>query len=404
MASEVIALEIGTSKVCALVGEGQEDDQAVVTGKGQCISCGMRKGVVTDLAVAADCVKTVLHQAEESADCTAREVYLVLSGGHIQGTINRGNTPVLDPERIVSDEDTENVANLARAISLPHERKVLHYCDQKYYIDDHAVVSKPNGMRGARLSLDMLIIHGVSDLMENAVNTVRSVGVEVKNAAFSGLCSAMATLTDEQMQCGALLIDLGGGTTSYMAYSDGIPAAAGGIGVGGDHVTNDILLAFKISTRRAEMLKYEYGSATPAPSDNNQRIAIPDELGFTGGAITLWDLNTVINARMTELFELILDQLKQQGLRHSMGFGVVLTGGGAHLKGVAALAEKIFDLPCVIGKPRNIGGVASMYEGPEYAAAAGMLRIAAGEKKKQKRPVYFGGLMHKVSRAFGNLP
>jgi len=220
----------------------------------------------------------------------------------------------------------------------------------------------------------MLVLHGVRSRLHNTVKAVSGVPIDVEDVVFSGLCSALAVLTEEQRERGALVIDLGAGTTDYVAYSDGALATAGALGVGGDHVTNDIALAFNIPSSQAERVKRDHGSAvigTPTPS---KRISLPAEVGFTGRTISVKSLQTVINARTDEIFTMVKHRLDELGILHQMGAGVVLTGGGAHLGEVTDVAKRVFGLPCVIGKPMNVSGLATATEGPEYATSSGLIQ------------------------------
>ncbi len=382
----IVALEIGTSKVCALVGESREDGPVMVTGIGQCPSCGVRKGVIVDLANVETCVRAAIQGAEQSGNVEIRQVYLALSGGHVQCMVNPGSVPIYDPRRGVTREDVEEVMEIARAIHLPHDVEVMHTVPQLYAVDGQGGVSNPEGMQGGKLSLDMLIIHGARNPRQNAEKAVRNVGLDIADVAFGGLCSALAVLTPEQKECGVALIDLGGGVTSMAAYAGGTLAYAGGLAVGGDHITNDIAQGFAISLKRAETLKQESGSAIVDTGAHFQRIAIPPEVGFAPGSVAVSDLNLVISARVDELFGMLRRELERRRLLVKLGAGIVLTGGGARLRGVAMAAERMFEMPCAVGKPRNFSGLSTAHEGPEYATLLGLIRYAvlseSGEKDK----------------------
>ena len=398
MASEpIVAVEIGTSKVCALVGEAREDGHIMVTGVGHCSSCGVRKGVIMDLEKASACVQTAIQGAEQSSQVEIGKVFLVISGGHISSMTSQGSIPVRDVKAGVTQDDMAQVRGIARAVNLPNDRELVHSIPQKYILDDQLVVSNPEGMRGAKLSLDMLIVHGVRNVLNNAVQAVHNVGLEVEDMAFSGLCAAEAALTPKQKECGVALLDLGAGVTSYLVYAGGAIALAGTLAVGGDHITNDIFIGFSVSLKRAEMLKQESGSVIPDSSTHFQRIAIPAEVGFPACSVAASDLSAVIQARMDETLQLISDIFKKQGLAQQLNAGLVLTGGGVHLKGVVPLAARVFDLPCVIGMPLNYSGMATANEGPEYAAPLGMLRYAAGScGYRPTKTIGFGGFFGKL--------
>lgn len=379
----VIGLELGSSKVVALVGRMRADGQIMIAGIGEQPSSGIRKGEVTDLQQAADCVRSVVEQAEKSAGVHIREVTLAVSGGQISATVNRGFVPVLDHDRGITTEDVEQVLEIARAVSLPPERDILHTLCQHFWVDDLHRVLDPVGMEGRRLSLDMLIVHSLRGSIRNTVRTVRSVPLEVRDVVFSGLCSALSVLTPDQKQRGAVVMDLGAGTTDYMAFAEGVPAMAGTVGVGTDHVTNDVAVAFQISLSQAEKLKRESGSARVEPSDAGHRVSPPPEVGFPSRPISLRALNTVIQLRMEELFQIIRRELERARVLHRLAAGIVLTGGGAHLRGVCELARDIFGLNAAIGIPRGISGLAWATEGPEYAACAGAVQYGFRTQVKE---------------------
>ena len=226
-ATPIVALEMGTSKVCALVGETREDGNIMITGIGQCPSCGVRKGIPVDLEKVETCVRTVIQGAEQSGGVEIRQVYLTISGSHIQSVVNPGSVPVFDAQRGIGADDIDEVKNIAKAINLPHDVDILHTIPQTYTVDDQPGIINPEGMQGGKLSLDMLIIHCSRNRLSNAVKVAQNIGLDVVDVVFSGLCSALAVLTPEQKECGVALIDLGGGTTSYAVYAGGTIATAG---------------------------------------------------------------------------------------------------------------------------------------------------------------------------------
>lgn len=371
----VVALEIGTSKVVALVGEQREDGHVVIIGMGEHPSTGVRKGEVTDFNNALTCVKAALAGAEETGQVAIHQIHLALSGAHIQSLSNRGNLPILDPSEGVGVEDVEQLTAVARAVNLPADRQILHSIGQVFYVDGERV-GNPVGFECATLALDMLILHAKSNHIRNSVKLLREMPMDVSDVAFGGLCSALAVLTPEQKEGGALVIDLGGGTTTYVAYAAGVFAAAGALGLGGDHVTNDIMLAFNIPRSQAERLKCTSGSAIAEDAVRGQRVTLPPEVGYPGRSVSLAGLHNVIHLRMAEIFQIILRDIERQGIQHQIGAGVVLTGGGAHMKGLIKLAERIFRAPCMVGRPIGFSGLTAVTERPEYATAAGLVRYA----------------------------
>jgi cell division protein FtsA len=321
-----------------------------------------------------------LASAEESGQVAIHQVHLALSGAHVESLINRGNVPVQNPTGGVGTDDVERVTDVARAAPLPSERQILHSIGQIFYVDGERV-GNPLGFECSTLALDMLVLHAKSNHVRNSVKLLREIPMDVTDVAFGGLCSALAVLTPEQKEGGALVIDLGGGTTTYVAYAAGIFAAAGALGIGGDHVTNDIALAFNIPRTQADRLKCESGSVLAEEAARGQRVTLPPEVGYPGRSVSLAGLNNVMHLRMAETLQIILRDIERQGIQNQIGAGVVLTGGGAHMKGLIKLAERIFRVPCMVGRPMGFSGLATVTERPEYASAAGLIRYAFKDAK-----------------------
>lgn len=391
----IVALEIGTSKTVALVGEVREGNHILITGIGRHPSKGVRKGEINDLENAVICVKSALEGAEESSQVAIRQLHLVVSGGHIDSYVNRGSVPVFDNEGEITDDDVEQVMAVAKAVNLPPEREILHTICQHFWVDDEQKVIRPEGMEGAKLSLDILVMHGVRNRLHNTIRVVKSIPMDVEDVAFSGLCSALAVLTPEQKKSGAIVIDLGAGTTDYLAYAGNVVAAAGSIGVGADHVTNDIAQAFNIPIAQAEKLKRENGCVSVDSMSSAQRVSLPAEVGFPGRNVHLKSLNTVINLRIEETLQMVKKRITSDILMQA-GAGVILVGGGAHLKGVIELTEKIFSLPCSVGKPKNVSGLATATEGLEFASCVGMVQYAVRSMNRRKTDGGIKGLLRGI--------
>lgn len=389
MADPIVGLEIGTTKVIALVGEMRNDGAIIITGMGERPATGVRKGEIIDLENATLCVKSVLAAAEERSNVAIREVLLAVSGGHVQGVIHRGSVPVFGRDGQIGASDIEEVLEVARAVNLPAEREVLHTISQYFHIDDDQRVINPEGMTGGQLAVDMLVIHGIRNRLNNLVRAVRSVPLEVQDVAFSGLCSALAVLTAEQKRNGVVVIDLGGGKTDYVVYAEGVVASAGVIAVGGDHVTNDISVGFNISSAQAEGLKRDSGSVDPKAPVDGPDVVVPAEGTTPARTVTVRAVNTIMQARLEELLTKIRQRIAKDELLHHMGAGVVLTGGGAHTRGITTLVEGIFGLPCMVGIPRNVGGLAAATSGPEYATASGLVQYGfkAAREQDSRRPL-----------------
>lgn len=369
----IVAIEIGTTRTVALVGEMRDDGKIIISGQGQYPSTGVRKGEVVDLQNAKIGVQAALEQAEESSQVSIRQAHVAVSGGHIEAVTNRGSVPVLGRDRVIIREDVDEVMELAKVVSLPQDREVLHTICQEFCIDNHARVVKPEGMEGSRLTVEMLVVHGVRARMHGTVNVLQDVPLEVQDVAFGGLCAGLAVLTPEQKRSGAVVIDLGGGTTDYLVYAGNILAAAGSIGIGGDHITNDIALGFNIPITRAEKIKCEHGAAFIQDEIGDQRVSLPREVGFPERSISLKALQTVVNARMDETLRMVREQLHEERLLHHIASGVIITGGGAYLRGLPELASRVFGLPCSIGTPRGIQGLDAAENPAAFATACGLV-------------------------------
>jgi cell division protein FtsA len=392
----IVALEIGTSKVVALVGEMREDGHVMITGIGEHQSAGVRKGEIVDIEHAMVCVRSALGMAEESGKVAIRQVHLAVSGGHIQSVTNRGSVPVRSAEGEITTADADQVLEVARAINLPPDRDVLHTLCQYYCIDDQERVIRPEGMEGAKLAVDVLVLHGVRRRVNNTLKVVRNLLLDVQDVVFSGLCAALSTLTEEQKKMGVLIMDIGGGTVSYAAYSGGVVAAAGCLGLGGDHITNDVAIGLSIPTARAEQLKRDAGAAKAGSEDGFQKVSVAAEVGFSGREVSVRTLNTIIEARVDEILRQIRRRVEPGINLHQIGAGVVLTGGGARLRRIDEAAEEVFGLPCTIGKPRNVTGLAAVTEGPEYAVASGLVQYGFKTMGEDGQEMQFSGWLRKL--------
>lgn len=369
----IAALEIGTSRTVVCVGEVDEGGRMKITGVGSYPTTGVRKGQVVDLTQARVGVESAAKQAEKMSSVSIWQLLLATSGGHIQSVVNPGMLTIRSAERVVSREDIAEVTENAQSISLDNERQVLHTITQAFTVDDQPGIVKPEGMRCKVLALNVMAVHGLKSRIDNAVSVAKSAQLEVTDVAFSGICAALAVLTPEQKRNGVVLVDLGGGTTNYIAYCNSVISAVGCIAVGGDHVTNDIAQAFNMTQTRAEELKRAEGCAVLDPETSTRRVMLPAQVGFEERMLSCKALHTVINARMDETFLVLRSKLDEAGVLPHLGGGVVLTGGGAYLRKVSDLAQRVFGLPCRIGLPVNVDGLEQVEQPAALSTAAGLV-------------------------------
>src|SRR5437762_1821947 len=276
--SIIVGLEIGTSKVCAVVGEVSPSGALNIVGVGQARSRGVRKGEISDASTAAEDVRAAIVEAEQMADAEIRSVYLGVTGGHIRGFTNRGVHPVVSADREIMRDDVEDVIKNAKAINLPAENYVLHAIRQHFLVDGQDGIIDPTGMLGGRLEVDMHVIHGNFNRLQNPIRAVKGLQLEVEAIVFNGLASALALLSNEQKELGAVVIDIGGGTAEYVVYNGGIVKHTGMIAVGGDHISNDLAYGLRVPLSKAEELKVAQGAAAVQEGDKSQNTGTTNDL------------------------------------------------------------------------------------------------------------------------------
>ena len=301
----MVGLEIGTSKICVVVGEGRPDGTIKILGVGQAPSRGVRKGEIVDFETAMKCVHEAVVDAETKSDVMIRSVYVGVAGSHIQSFNNRGCVVLPEDRDEIDEQDIEDVKINAREVSIPAQNAFLHSIIQHYHVDGQDGVLNPVGMLGQKLEADFHIIHGVRTRIQNTIRCVKELPLEVEDVVFTALASAQVVLTQHQKNLGALVIDIGGGTTDYILYVDGAVKQSGVLGVGGDHITNDISMGLRIPMTRAEKLKIEEGSVTLGNCLPGDTVLLKDDSGFAGKEIERETLNTIIHLRLRETFELL---------------------------------------------------------------------------------------------------
>ncbi|MDR3404366.1 MAG: cell division protein FtsA [Chthoniobacter sp.] len=395
----VVGLEIGTSKVCVVVGETRGDGTIRILGVGQAPSRGVRKGEIVDFETAGKCIREALVDAEEKSDVMIGSVYLGVTGSHIMGFNNRGAVNIPEERDEICEEDFEDVQSSAREVSIPAPNMFVHSLLQHYYVDGQDGVLNPIGMLGRKLEADFHIIHGVATRIKNSVRCVKEVGPEVLDVVFNPLATAQVLLDQNQKSLGALVVDFGGGTIDYLVYHDGAVQQSGSLAIGGDHITNDISLGLRIPMAKAERLKVEEGSVILGSSRPGESIVLKDETGFAGKEVEREMLNTIIHCRVREAFELLKKQLEEEGNLPFLGAGVMLTGGCSLLKGINHLAEEIFGMPVHVTHAQTVSGLTSAFENPQFSTAIGLIKYA--DAMQPERPAGLFGRIRKKFSFFG---
>jgi cell division protein FtsA len=372
----MVGLEIGTSKICVVVGESRPDGTTKILGVGQAPSRGVRKGEIVDFETAMKCVHEAVVDAEQKSDVMIRSVYVGVAGSHIQSFNNRGCVTLPEERDEIEEEDVEDVKINAREVSIPAQNAFLHSIIQHYHVDGQDGVLNPVGMLGNKLEADFHIIHGVRTRIQNTIRCVKELPLEVEDVVFSALASAQVVLTQHQKNLGALVIDIGGGTTDYILYVDGAVKQSGALAVGGDHITNDISMGLRIPMARAEKLKVEEGSCVLGNSLPGETIFLKDDSGFAGKEIEHETLNTIVHLRLREIFELLKRKLDEESFINYVGAGIFITGGCSLVNGIDHLAQEVFEIPAHAAHAQTMSGLTSALENPQFSTAIGLIRYA----------------------------
>ncbi|MEI6076021.1 MAG: cell division protein FtsA [Verrucomicrobiota bacterium] len=389
----VVGLEIGTSKICVVVGEENAEGAPNIIGLGQSLSNGVRKGEICDQEKVEHELRLAISEAEQMADVEIRSVYLGVTGGHIRGFNNRGKHPVVTADREISEDDVQDVIKNAKAINLPSENTVIHAVRQNFCVDGQDGVMKPVGMLGSWLEVDMHVVHGHANRLQNAIRLVKGMQVEVDDVVFNGLASSLAVLNNEQKELGALVIDIGGGTTEYVVYVEGGIRHSGVLAVGGDHLSNDLGHGLKLPLSRAEKLKRDNGSALVKEENRGQTLSLLNEFGLAVKTVNVEYLQRIMSLRLEELFEIIAQELEQAGLTNYLRAGVFLTGGSSRVPDIEKLAERIFQMNVTHGHADSVGGITAALDQPEFATAIGLVKYGALKKRQRvQRPNLTTGL------------
>lgn len=396
--SPIAALEIGTTRTVLAVGEIQQSGRIRIMGTAAIPTSGVRKSQIVDVSQASAAIVSALKAIEQTARVNVNVAMLVVNGPHIQSSVSVGLCQLESNTVTENDvnEVSEKAQSLAEAEHNTDRREVLQIFDLDYSVNNRPGILNPVGMSGQSLQHCVLAVHASKDAVYDATAAAGEAKLDIIEPVFAGYAASLAVLTPQEMKDGVLLLDMGGGSTSYTVFYDKHIVHAGVIGVGGDHVTNDIAIAFNCNTNQAERLKREYGSATVDASDAEKRAEIPNQMaGSDPRTISVRALDTVINSRMAELFKIILCDLDAGGYSHRLGAGVVLTGGCTALRNIVSLASRELGLQTRIGLPINVDGLENEDHPAALAAIAGAL-VYCGESEHSERQSGLGGFIRRM--------
>lgn len=376
----IVGLDIGTTKVCVIIGQYNDSGQLEITGVGTTASRGLRRGVVINIETTVRSIAAAVEGAEMMSGREVGSVYTGIAGGHIEGINSRGVVAVTGRGREITREDVDRVIDAAKAIVIPMDREVLHVIPQEFVVDDQGGIKNPIGMIGVRLEAEVHIITGAVTSAQNIVKCVNRAGFKVNDIVLEPLASSRAVLTQDEKELGVLLIDLGGGTTDVLLHLEGAPYHTEVLAVGGDQVTNDISIMLKTPLDAAEKLKKEAGCCYAPIVQEDEEVHIPGVGGRAPRTIVRSELVEIVQPRMAEMLGMIREQIDSKGYLNILGGGVVVTGGGSLLAGCAELATEIFNLPARVGYPIKLGGLVEEYRNPIFATGVGLVLAGAARR------------------------
>jgi len=377
----IIGLDIGTSKVVAIVAELMADGSMNVIGLGQHVSRGLKKGVVINIDSTVNAIQRAIEEAELMADCTIKNVFTGIAGSHVQSINARGMVKIKDAE--VTQADVARVIETAQAIALPSDQQILHILTQEYIIDGQEDVREPLGMSGMKLEVKVHIVTGAVAAAQNIVKSIKRCGLEVTDLILQPLASSEAVLTEDEKELGVCLVDIGGGTTDIAVFKQGAIRHTAVIPIAGDQITNDVAVALRTPTQSAEDIKIKHGCALRQLADPREVVEVQGTDGREGRQLSVQTLAEVIEPRVVELYEFVLAELRRSGLEEMIASGIVITGGSAMMKGMVELGEEIFHMPVRLGLPRYVGGLSEVISNPRYATGVGLLLIGKRQVAQQ---------------------
>ena len=394
----IVGLDIGTSKVVAIVGEISAEGQLDIIGLGTHQSRGLKKGVVVNIESTVQSIQRAVEEAELMAGCQIHSVYAGIAGNHIRSLNSHGIVAIRDKE--VFPADVERVIDAAQAVAIPADQRILHILPQEYVIDSQEGIKEPLGMSGVRLEAKVHLVTCAVNASQNIEKCIRRCGLEVEDIILEQLASSYSVLTDDEKELGVCLVDIGGGTTDIAIFTDGAIRHTGVIPIAGDQVTNDIAMALRTPTQYAEEIKIKYACALAQLAGAEDTIKVPGVGDRQPRDLSRQSLAEVVEPRYDELFTLVQAELRRSGFEDLLAAGIVLTGGTSKMEGVVELAEEIFHMPVRVGVPHNFKGMQDIVRNPIYATSVGLLMYGV---KQQTGGVVFGGQPGESSSLSGRL-
>lgn len=381
----IVGLDIGTSKVVAIVGEITTEGEIEIIGLGSHPSKGLKKGVVVNIESTVQSIQRAIEEAELMAGCQINSVYAGIAGSHIKSINSHGIVAIKDRE--VSEMDLDRVIDAARAVAIPADQRILHILPQEFIIDAQEGVREPIGMSGVRLEAKVHLVTGAVGAAQNIIKCVRRCGLEVDDIILEQLASSYSVLTEDEKELGVCLVDIGGGTTDIAVFSEGAIKHTAVIPIAGDQVTNDIAVALRTPTQYADEIKIKYACALRQLANADETIEVPSVGDRPPRKLSRQTLAEVVEPRYDELLSLVQAELRKSGFEDIIAAGIVLTGGSSKMDGVVDLAEEIFHMPVRLGSPQYVSGLSDVVSNPIHATGVGLLLF--GEQHQSGGTQYF---------------
>ncbi len=394
----IVGLDIGTSKIVAIVAEVNDDNELEIIGIGTHASRGLKKGVVVNIESTVQSIQRAVEEAELMAGCQIHSVYAGIAGSHIKSMNSHGIVAIRDGE--VLESDVERVIDAARALAIPADQKILHVLPQEFIIDQQGGIREPIGMSGVRMEAKVHLVTGAVSAAQNIVKCIERCGLQADDIILEQLASSYSVLTEDEKELGICLVDIGGGTTDIAVFTEGAIKHTAVIPIAGDQVTNDIAIAMRTPTQHAEEIKIKYACALRQLTNPDEVIEVPSVGDRAPRRLARQTLAEVVEPRYEELMSLILAELRRSGYENLIAAGIVLTGGSSKMEGVVELAEEVFHMPVRLGVPQYVSGLIDVVRNPIHATGVGLLLFGhISEQSSEQKKYNNGGL----SAVFGKV-